>query len=135
MKKSETNSRLTKALLETADDMRRAGVLDSAAHEKITLRHIGGKADVVAKPICGDEIRSLRKRAHLSQAVFARCLNLTRVTYRNWNAEQSGRQARHLRCSMSFAARVSRRSCEVSAYVLRIENSGRVRDQPCRPAK
>jgi hypothetical protein len=29
-------SRLTKALLETADDMRRVGVLDAASHEKIT---------------------------------------------------------------------------------------------------
>jgi putative transcriptional regulator len=33
--------RLTKALLETADDMRRAGVMDAAAREKITLRHLG----------------------------------------------------------------------------------------------
>ena len=33
-------SRLTKALLETADDMRRVGILDAAAHEKITLRHL-----------------------------------------------------------------------------------------------
>ena len=36
-----------------------------------------GKADIVGKPISGDEIRSLRERAHLSQAVFARYLNLT----------------------------------------------------------
>ena len=57
--------------------MRRVGVLDAAAHEKITLRHLGDKADNAAKPISGDEIRSMRERAHLSQAVFARCLNLT----------------------------------------------------------
>jgi putative transcriptional regulator len=77
MTKTKKPSRLTKALLETADDMRRAGILDAAAHEKITLRHLGGKADAVAKPISGDEIRSLRERAHLSQSVFARYLNLT----------------------------------------------------------
>jgi putative transcriptional regulator len=70
-------SRLTKALLETADDMRRAGVLDAAAHRKITLRHLGDEADTVAEPISGEEIRSMRERAHLSQAVFARYLNLT----------------------------------------------------------
>ena len=70
-------SRLSKALLETADDMRRVGILDAAGHEKITLRHLGGKGDTVAKPISGNEIRSLRERAHLSQAVFARYLNLT----------------------------------------------------------
>lgn len=70
-------SRLTQALLETADDMHRVGVMDVATHEKITLRHLGDKAPAAAEPITGDEIRSLRERAHLSQAVFARYLNLT----------------------------------------------------------
>ena len=69
--------RLTKALLETADDMRRAGVMDAATHTKITLRHLGERADVVAEPMTGEEIRKLREQAHLSQAVFARYLNLT----------------------------------------------------------
>jgi len=77
MTRKKKPSRLTQALLETTDDMRRVGILDSASHEKITLRHLGGKADTVGKPISGDEIRSLRERAHLSQAVFARYLNLT----------------------------------------------------------
>jgi putative transcriptional regulator len=70
-------SRLSEALLEMADDARRVGVMDAAAHEKITLRLLGSKADVVAEPITGDEIKSLREQAHLSQAVFARFLNLT----------------------------------------------------------
>lgn len=70
-------SRLAAALLETADDMRRVGVLDAATHGKITLRHLGDKAETIPEPITGDEIRSLRERAHLSQAVFARYLNLT----------------------------------------------------------
>jgi putative transcriptional regulator len=77
MTKPSQPSRLTKALLETADDMRRAGVMGAAAHEKITLRHLGGKMDAAVEPITGDEIRLLRERAHLSQAVFARYLNLT----------------------------------------------------------
>ena len=77
MKKTRNPSRLTKALLETADDMRRAGVMDAAAHEKITLRHLGGQPEPGAEPITGEEIRLLRERAHLSQAVFARHLNLT----------------------------------------------------------
>jgi putative transcriptional regulator len=77
MTRKKKTSRLTKALLETADDMRRVGVLDAASHEKITLRHLGRSGDVVAKPISGAEIRSLREHAHLSQAVFARYLNLT----------------------------------------------------------
>jgi putative transcriptional regulator len=70
-------SRLTKALLRTADDMRRISVLDAASHEKITLRHLGSRGDVVAKPLSSQEICLLRERAHLSQAVFARYLNLT----------------------------------------------------------
>ena len=78
MTKNKTQpSRLTKVLLETADDMRRAGVMDTATHAKITLRHLGEKADVMAEPMTGDEIRKLREQAHLSQAVFARYLNLT----------------------------------------------------------
>jgi putative transcriptional regulator len=69
-------NRLTTALLETADDMRRVGVMDAATHEKITLRHLGDKA-ALPETITAEEIRSLRERAHLSQAVFARYLNLT----------------------------------------------------------
>jgi hypothetical protein len=33
------SGRLTKALLETADDMQRVGILDAATHQRITLRH------------------------------------------------------------------------------------------------
>jgi len=56
--------RLAKALLETARDMRRGELLDEAAYAKITMRHLG-------------DIRALREKAHLSQAVFARHLNVT----------------------------------------------------------
>src|SRR5471030_1765368 len=69
--------RLATALLETADDMRRVGVMETPAHEKITLRHLGSKADAMPDPITADEIRSLRESAYVSQAVFARYLNLT----------------------------------------------------------
>ena len=57
MTKKKQPSRLAKALLETADDMRRAGIIDAGAHEKITLRHLGSGASTVAEPITGDEIR------------------------------------------------------------------------------
>lgn len=77
MAKKKQLSRLTKALLDTADDMRRAGVMDAASHEKITLRHLGAKSNIAAEPMTGEEIRLLRERAHLSQAAFARYLNLS----------------------------------------------------------
>ena len=76
--KKKRPRRLTQVLLETADDMRRVGILDSARHEKITLRHLGGRQNnLAAKPISGEVIRSIRERERLSQAVFARYLNLT----------------------------------------------------------
>lgn len=77
MTRKKQPSRLTRALLETSHDMVCAGILDAAAHEKITLRHLGDAAATAAAPITGEEIRSLRERARLSQAVFARYLNLT----------------------------------------------------------
>ena len=73
--KQQKRSRLSEALLETAQDMRRAGVLDQAAFAKITLRHIGSAA--VPRPLRPKEIRALRERARMSQAVFAHHLNVT----------------------------------------------------------
>jgi putative transcriptional regulator len=77
MTKKKEPSRLTRELLETADDMHRVGLMDAATHAKITLRHLGDQAAATQAPISADEIRSIRERAHLSQAVFARYLNLT----------------------------------------------------------
>lgn len=69
-------SRLTEAILETAEDMRNDGVLDEKSYEKITMRHLNGKIPKMDK-ISSDEIRAIREREHLSQAVFASYLNLT----------------------------------------------------------
>jgi putative transcriptional regulator len=41
------------------------------------MRHLGAPDPSTAEPISGEEIRTLREQAHLSQAVFARYLNLT----------------------------------------------------------
>jgi putative transcriptional regulator len=68
---------LTEALLETAAGMPRIGVMDDATYRKITVRHLGEKANRLATPITPDEIRSLRERANLSQAALAHVLNLT----------------------------------------------------------
>jgi putative transcriptional regulator len=69
-------SRLTKELLETARDMHASGLLTKAAHEKITMRHTG-IAPAVTVTLTGKEIKAIREKAHLSQAVFAKYLNLT----------------------------------------------------------
>ena len=77
VKRKAKTSRLTSELLETARDMRAIGLISKAAHEKITMRH---KADIpagAAVPISAAKIKALREEANLSQAVFARLLNLT----------------------------------------------------------
>lgn len=70
-------SALTEALLETAEDMHSAGLMTDETYRKITLRHLGPEVPPTATPISGDEIRSVRERAHLSQAALARYLGLT----------------------------------------------------------
>jgi len=71
------SSPLVGAILEMADDLHSLGIMDGPTHEKITLRHLRKGALATAEPISGEEIRGLREKAHLSQAAFARYLNLT----------------------------------------------------------
>jgi putative transcriptional regulator len=76
--KAKPNRRLTKELLETANDMQSSGLLSKSAHQKITMRHLGGTQTApAAGKLSPTEIRALRVGAHLSQAVFAHFLNLT----------------------------------------------------------
>jgi putative transcriptional regulator len=78
-KKKESVSRLTKELLETARDMHKSGLMTKAAHDKITMRHLG-VSDIpaaVTAAISGKDIKAMREQAKLSQAVFARFLNVT----------------------------------------------------------
>jgi putative transcriptional regulator len=72
------HSRLTEELLATANDMHASGLMTKPARDKITMRHLG---DVVPLPIpvklTGPDIKAIRERVNLSQAVFAHLLNLT----------------------------------------------------------
>ena len=77
MTERKTPGRLAQAMLETAKDMRSAGVLDEAAYTKITMRHLGVKNKAAVEPLTGEDIRAMREQAHMSQAVFAHYLNLT----------------------------------------------------------
>jgi putative transcriptional regulator len=54
MATKEKPSRLAKALLETAGDMRKAGLLDRATHDKITMRHLGAKDTPSVVPITAE---------------------------------------------------------------------------------
>ena len=68
-------SRLMAELLETAEGMRASGVMDESTYRKITMRDV--PVGIVAEPMSGDEVRTLREHANLSQAVFAKYLNLS----------------------------------------------------------
>jgi putative transcriptional regulator len=60
-----------------AGDQLRSGLLSRAEHEKITIRLLGEKALPTARPISAEEIRHMREQARMSQAAFARSLNLS----------------------------------------------------------
>ena len=77
MTKEREPSRLAQAMLETAQDMHSAGILNEAAYAKITMRHLGVKDKAEVEPLTGEDIRAIREQAHMSQAVFAHYLNLT----------------------------------------------------------
>lgn len=79
--KSETkrafDDRFTREMTEAAEGMREAGVMDEAAH-KLTMRELNRAApDESVVPLTGSDIKKLRERARLSQAVFAHYLRLT----------------------------------------------------------
>ena len=77
MKKNSRPSRLAKAMLETAKDMKQAGIMDEATYAKITMRHLGAKETAELPPLSGKDIRAIREHAHMGQAVFAHHLNVT----------------------------------------------------------
>jgi len=73
-------SRLRREILALAREMHANGTMDDVTYRKITMRDLGkaGKAEPAPfAPLTGDEIRALREKAHMSQAVFARRLNLS----------------------------------------------------------
>jgi putative transcriptional regulator len=70
-------SRLTKALLETAEDLHTGGLLRENTYKKITKRHLGEKKKPDLAPLSGEDIRTIREQAHMSQSVFADYLNVT----------------------------------------------------------
>jgi len=70
-------SKVSEAILEMAGDQLRSGLMDKASYEKITVRLLGAHPLPTAKPISSKEIRKIREKANMSQAAFARTLNLS----------------------------------------------------------
>lgn len=74
---AKKNSRMAEAILETAGDLHRLGMMNDEEYRQITVRHLGAQPLPTAKPIKAKEIQKMREKANLSQAVFARSLNLS----------------------------------------------------------
>lgn len=70
-------SSVVESILENVQDLHALGLMDDAEYEKITVRHLGSKAPATARPISARAIKKMRESANLSQAAFARYLNLT----------------------------------------------------------
>lgn len=74
---NQTPSRVTREILEMADDMHRIGIMDGKTHQQITVRHLGRDLPPTAAPISAAQIRDAREQENLSQAALARYLNVT----------------------------------------------------------
>lgn len=67
------------AIHETASDLHDAGVMD-----KRTLRGFDALCLTPVRPMTAEEIRTLRERERVSQAVFARHLNVSTGLISQW---------------------------------------------------
>jgi len=79
MTKSKAKSRLFEAVHETARDLHELGFIDKRAMQKYDALCIAPIPDYTP-----EEIRGIRKRYHISQAVFASLLNTSVSAVRKW---------------------------------------------------
>ena len=77
-RKSRSRDRFADEMAENFTDLRALGLIDEATYKR-TLRDLDREAvDDLIRPMSGEEIRTLREQAHVSQAYLARHLNLSR---------------------------------------------------------
>jgi putative transcriptional regulator len=87
-RKSTEAARMRKELLETAGGLHRAGIVKRGTLEKITAREVDLAKLPKIEPPSGAEIVAMRERANMSQAVFARFLNVGTSTLSQWEREE-----------------------------------------------
>jgi putative transcriptional regulator len=76
-RRAPKQSRLMTEMLKTAKDMHASGTMDTPSYTKITMRHFDNVGAPTVAPLSGGEILALRVNSNMSQAVFAKHLNLT----------------------------------------------------------
>ena len=87
-KKQSGAGRMRDDILEAAEGLHRAGIVSAATLAKITARDVDlTKLPRVTSP-SGAEIVAMRERAKMSQAVFARVLNVATSTLSQWEREE-----------------------------------------------
>src|SRR5882724_11640004 len=87
-KKVTGRARTIEELLETAAGLHRSGLMSSTDYEKITAKRVDLSKIERLQPPSGREIVALRERANMSQAVFARILNVGISTLSQWEREE-----------------------------------------------
>ena len=83
-KKARKPSRLARELKEMGDALHRLGALSDDEHAKITMRQAALDKIERAGPFSPGEIVAIREAAHMSQAVFARLLDVSTGTLSKW---------------------------------------------------
>lgn len=76
-----TRSPILQNVLATAQDLHAIGLID-----KITMREFDILCAPQVKKYTPSQIKTVRKRCHASQAVFAKCLNVTTSSLQKWEA-------------------------------------------------
>jgi putative transcriptional regulator len=83
-RKARKPSRLARELKEMGDALHRLGALSDDEHTKITMRHTALHKIERTGPLSPGEIVAIREAAHMSQAVFARLLDVSTGTLSKW---------------------------------------------------
>ena len=79
----KTRSSILEAVHETAKGLHQAGAMDF-----ITLREFDQLCIPPVEPLEAEEIKRIREEVHVSQAVFARLLNISLSTVQKWEIGQ-----------------------------------------------
>ena len=97
----KTKSNVLEAVHETARGLHKAGVMD-----RVTLREFDRLCLPPVDPLEPDQIKGIREKSRVSQAVFAALLNTSVSTVQKW---EIGPKKADRHCSQAVASRAQAR--------------------------